>query len=280
MKTTRARLLEALVEAGDSMTLTEVAEAIGLTPSATHRQLGLLVEEGAVSRKGSQKEARYRLAPSFHALWTHAPETGGAVAEEWTHRGPIDWRFPLVSRVPDAPAQWGICRLLDECSRRGMFTPWLLPPHVDLRSNGSNLEWANLDPGERERRMRDPANHSEVNVYAYGSCVRGDAHSRSDVDLIVVYDLPKRGLPPFPYERTVQTIVDALNLGLPRRLDVRVYAEDEFFDGLVDMYERVRKDILATAITVFSTGSSPRFIEAGRARLREEVERWTSGRRS
>lgn len=276
MQTTRAALLRALVDAGAGMSLTEAARAVGLTPPATLRQLATLVAEGLVRREGHQKEARYRLEPCLHAVWTHA-EPGGALAEEWTHRGPVDWRFPLVSRVPDAPARLGIVRLLEQCARQGLFTPWLLD-HVDPAFDGHDATWAGLDPEERLRRLRDPRNHGDVHVYAYGSCVRGDAHAGSDVDLLLVHDLTRQGVPPFPYEARVRRVVDALNLGVPRRLDVRVHAEDDLFEGVVGLYERVRREILDTAITVFSTSASPRFIEIGRAQLGEDVGRWTSGR--
>lgn len=240
MKTTRAALLEALVKAGGEIALSEAADAIGLTASATHRQLALLVKEGVVHREGRQKEARYRLASCLHAVWTHAGPDA-SLAEEWTHRGDVDWRYPLVTRVPDEAARQSLVRLLEACSRRGVF-----------------------------------ASDASVNVYAYGSCVRGDAHAGSDVDVLLVHRQPA-GAPAFPDE-AVRDIVSELNLGVPRRLDVRVYAEDGFFAGLVDLYERVRKEILATAITIYSTDAAPRFIEAGRARLGEEVEKWTSGR--
>lgn len=277
MKSTRAMLLEALARRGAHISLADAAEEIQRAPSATHRQLMILVQEGLVERVGEQKEARYRLASYFKGIWTrpgHPPD--GALVAEWTHRGPMDWRYPLVSRVPDLKAQLTLQRFLDTCARRGVFTPWFAYT-LDFERNGGNDAWANLTPEARRARLADPANHGPVTVYAYGSCVNGTAREESDLDLIVLYDLTKGGVPPFPYNGVIREIVGDLNLGAPRRIDVRVYAEDEFFDGLVNLYERVRKEILKTAITVYSTSDAPKFIETGRARLSREVTKWTNG---
>jgi len=268
------RIITLLAGTTDPLSLAEISTQIARSPPATHRQLQLLAARGIVERRGSHKDARYSLAASVEIAWT-VPARGSehGFAHRWRHPGEMDWRFPLVSRLNDVPAQWALTRFLEAARDMGLFTPWLVD-HIDDKKRGSNDVWADLSPRTRRERRRAPTNHGDVHMYAYGSCVTGAAHVGSDLDLVVVYDLPKNDVPAFPYEREIEAIVKPLNLGSARRLDVRVFGEDAFFVGLVAMHERVRRSILDSAITVFSTATQPRYIERSRTGLGKAISEW------
>ena len=272
------RIIALLRAADRPLALAEISQGIGRSPPATHRQLQKLSEEGLIERRGVQHDARYSLADSIRVTWTKAPTPReNAIAIRWSRQGGPDWRFPLASRVAD---EWGyvaLIRFLERCCETGIFTPWLRD-YVNIQHDGHNLTWANLPPVERSRRLQDPANHGRVHVYAYGSCVVGKPRPDSDLDLVVVHDLTQESVPDFAYKSQVDAIVGPLNLGSPRRLDVHVFAEDEFFQGLVDMHERVRKSILETGITVYSNAREPRYLEAARANLEVAILEWMNKR--
>lgn len=65
------RILDALATAQGSVGVTELARALGLAPSTTHRLLGVLVREGYVRRDPSER--RYRRGPRFLRLIAGRP---------------------------------------------------------------------------------------------------------------------------------------------------------------------------------------------------------------
>jgi hypothetical protein len=195
----------------------------------------------------------------------------------WAHRGEVDWRYPLASRIPDPPAYESLIRFLEAASGAGIFTPWLRQDiETGTRGDATDSAWASLPADEQARRIRTASHHGRVHVYAYGSCVTGQPRPDSDLDLLIVHDPPRESVPEFPYAREIDAVVGPLNLDSPRRLDVRVFRAEDFFQGSTQMHARVRQSILAEGITVFSTAREPRYLEAQRAELGGEVTTWTS----
>ncbi len=272
------RLIAVLAGASGPLSLAQAAERIGLSPPATHRQLQGLVKRGFARRIVTNKAVTYSLSSAVEISLLVPPANGiPGFAHRWFREGHFDWRYPLASRLPDERGRTALSLFLREVEARGWFSPWLLS-YVDTSMNSHNHVWANLSSFERNERMADRTNHGAVHVYAYGSCVTGAAHQDSDLDLLVIHEMTQANIPRFPYEAAIVDLVKKLNLSAPRRLDVRTYGEDEFFDGLTNLHARARDSILQTAITVYSTSSTPRFLETRKTSIEEALDAWMNTR--
>lgn len=134
-----------VVRAGPTGTsIKQLATWTGLPPSVVHRHLQELVVQAKAVREGRGPNVRYRARPYFAALWMD-PERG--VMDSWETNQPVDWRFPLVTRVPDDAAQEVLVPLLAILTRDD-------PPGL-------------------------------FSVVVYGSCAEGNARDKSDLDLLV-----------------------------------------------------------------------------------------------
>lgn len=222
------RILDCLLDATRPLSLSEIAADVGIGPPAAYRHLQEMVRAGSVTRvEGAGAQPTYRAAPFAAFSWVD-PET--RLRMRWTVRDRVDWRFPLVSRVPDEPARRILTRLLSDANQRGIFHPWLL--------TGSAV----------------PAHPSGITWVVYGSCARGEARPKSDLDLLVLVPPDLTMLP------ALQDLLDEANLESSRLLDARVVARDRL-DELVDLLGAIRRE----GITVYSTVPGGEWIESPEA---------------
>ncbi len=144
-------LLQLLVgRAGPEGTnIKQLAEWTGLSSAAVHRHLQELVVQGMAVREGRGPKVRYRAVPYFAALWVD-PERG--IMDSWNTNDPVDWRFPLVTRVPDEPAHAILVRFLRDLVRALKDQPF--------------------------------------SVLVYGSCAEGNARDKSDLDILLMREDP------------------------------------------------------------------------------------------
>lgn len=169
---------------------------------------------------------------------------------EWTSSPPVDWRFPLVSRLPDAGAQAAVVKLLGVCWERGFFWKGMPKPERSKLDDGVKLHPALKRQVERIGRSIDRSEIGDVFV-VYGSCARGDARRDSDVDLLAM-------LSPRKYERQdcieqFEDMVDEVNLGSGRQIDPLVVSRGMLGEGLFELPQELRKAILSEGMTVYST---------------------------
>ncbi len=256
-------ILDVLQTSPNPLALSAVAERVDLAPSTVHRHLSQMDRVGLVRRTGRRKDARYESRPFVSTFWTapvHAlrarTTTSTWLRFEWAEGALVDWRFPLVSRLPDADAQRTILRLLDAAWKRGVLTPWLRCAHdVDLAQE--------IPPDRREEirsRLADPDHHGGTTWVVYGSAARGDARAESDIDLLVILpaDRPEDGPRP-PLKAEIGRLVDDINLGASRSIDLVTVPRDGFFDELPTP---LRNAIVREGTTVLSTFPGGEFIEA------------------
>lgn len=252
-----------ILQAGDEpLPLTTIAARSELAPSTVHRHLDQMGQIGLVERTGRRKDARYAPRPFVSTFWTAPAQPIRARSTrptwlrlEWTHPARVDWRFPLVSRLPDVDAQQTILRLLDEAWKRGILTPWL--------TASQTVEFGEDVPERRRdeirRKLADPAHHEGTTWVVYGSTARGDARTESDIDLLVILpaEIPQNQPQP-PLEQNIERLVDDINLGATRSIDLVTVARDALFD---DLPTPLRNAILREGSTVFSTFGGGEFIE-------------------
>jgi predicted nucleotidyltransferase len=218
----------------NAMTLSEISERTGISPSGLVAHLKRLVAEGTVEPlpEAGPHRFRYRAVPRLQVEWIDP--TRRFIAN-WSVAGDFSWRFPLVSRVPDAAARRVLHRFLREADLRGFFHPWLL--------EGGDLS--------------DPSLTEGLTLVVYGSCARGDAQKKSDLDLLVI-EPPKLGM-----ESAFRSLAAEANLWAERKIDLRIVARDSFFD---DLPAQLRTSIIEQGITVFSSFEDGEFgVEALRS---------------
>lgn len=203
-------------------TLKDIAAEAGIRPPTALAHLRKLEEEGKVQKVDTPVGPRYALQPFLRCEW-HDPDHG--VQQVWQSEVAIDWRFPLVSRVPDPAAQGFLLEWLDRAQARR-----LLPPS---RSR--------FEPKPKE---------ASLSIVVYGSCARGDAGATSDIDILLAGDLPKRDL------EALKDLADEIALRGGRRPDIRVVGADLKGTGAA-LVEALRRE----GRTIFTTLPEPAFIE-------------------
>ncbi len=161
-----ARTREDLLAFASLPSLKELAEKLHLSPPTVLARLRIMSDEGMVQRIETPAGPRHVPLPFLHVYW-HDPAHG--YQEQWKTSTATDWRFPLVSRVPDAPAQSFLIEWLDRAQARG-----LLPAMI------SRFEQA-------------PRDTPRLRIVVYGSCARGDARDKSDLDVLLLTESPWDG---------------------------------------------------------------------------------------
>lgn len=164
--------------------LAAIAAEVGLKPPSCLARLRHLRDLALIDRVG-QRRPVYFPRPYFEARVVDPVE---GLVDSWQMNELPDWRFPLVGRVPDAPARLSLNRLLGRL--------W------DLGLIGAKARVA-------------------IAVVAYGSCVDGTARKGSDLDLLVLTT-------PTVNNRAIQEAVAEVNLSVDRKIDARVLSLESF----------------------------------------------------
>lgn len=206
--------------------LKTLSDALGLAPPTVLRHLENLAEAGVVERRevGPSHEVQYFARPYFQAVWVD-PERG--VFSQWTSREPFAWRFPLVSRIPDGPAQRTLLRLLPAAEKAGLLAGQDTKGHVD-------------------RSGPLPA------LAVFGSCARGDARASSDLDLLVRTETRNAG-----YRKRFKDVAAKVSLESDRPIQLRFMTLREFLAAP----DALREALLTEAITVHLPEGSDEFLE-------------------
>lgn len=164
---TRQRILEVLLAHPDGLRVMPLAKAVELKHPTLLRHLEKMHAAGAVERSdGPGRQTRYCARDHLQVAWVSAEHR---LLDAWSSTSPVDWRFPLVSRIPDLGAQAFLLEWFDRAQAKG-----LLPEHRSLFEKMT---------------ARPPTLH----ILVYGSCARGEAHSKSDVDVLLHTDRPWAG---------------------------------------------------------------------------------------
>lgn len=254
-------VLEVLERAQRPMSLKELAGSIGRSPPATLRNLKILEDRGLVDRQGRFHESSYRLATFLQVHWSDqvtGDNDNVRLRMQWHSNSSIDWRFPLVSRVPDAAAQEVLCRFLDHGQKRGYFTPWLcrkdLPDKIDTIAD---------EPNKLETRFPQESYHYPFSVIVFGSCARGDARSGSDLDVLVLYgDVGHKDFIA-AYDYLWRTIAYQMAPGSARPINLHV-RRSSFLRS--DRREGLAESVIREGITVYSSDRNAPLVEATRRR--------------
>lgn len=257
-------VLEALVAHPEARPAA-LAEAIGLHPSTVSRHLARLVQAGVVERRRHGSAVYYRIVPHLHVHWAGIVATPGDrpqnIALEWGHRGDVDWRFPLVTRIPDALAQEALQGFLDRCAYDGLFMPHLSHPEVKAWSNRITDE-------ERQAVFRRRDEWASFSVIAFGSCARGEPQRESDLDLLVVGP-PTEVLaemstfteppPDLKWRVRFEDLVNEMNLHAQRSRFIDLVTSTS--PTLSDLPAALRRDVVQDGITVYRSGPRLPWVE-------------------
>ncbi len=207
-------------------TLARLSEILGLSAPVVLRHLAMLVEAGVVERIpiAQSRSIGYRVRPFLQCTWID-PVRG--VVTHWESQGDFVWPFPLVSRVPDLPAQRTLLKLLVQAEVQGL----LAAPTSLKKHSGRPLY---------------PA------LFVYGSCARGDARADSDLDVVVSIGPAKAGI-----SAKWKNLIAEANLWAERPLDVKVLSTSQ----LLEAPQGFRETLVTEGTTVFAPYPSDEFIE-------------------
>lgn len=154
----------------EPLRLEELASRLRMTAPGLLPRLKRLAEAGWLVREqrvtASGRAVFYLPCASFEARWV-SPTDG--VAHAWQLHGEPDWRFPLLSQLPDERGRLALRGLLRKLDQQKLLDP-------------SDGEYSR---GDDPRRRWE---HLGLSLVAYGSCARGDAREGSDVDVLIIYD--------------------------------------------------------------------------------------------
>lgn len=211
----------------DGVRLKDLTDELRLSNSAVLNHIRVLQRDDLIETRHEGpwgRGTRYFPKATFQAIWIdpHAKRL-----RQWNSGQAIDWRFPLASRVPDAKAQ-------------AFLYHWL-----DL------LEAKNKLPKPRSRYHRQASPLPLVCFVVYGSCARGDAGARSDIDILVYTEGPRE-----PLEAVVEMAHEA-SLGSGRSPDIRIIQAKDWLTADLAF----RANIRAEGLTIYSTDPNASFLE-------------------
>lgn len=205
-------------------TLKALAGATKLAPPSALAQLRKLVALQLIDRNEARPGApTYVPRPYFEATLVNPVE---GLVDSWKVNDLPDWRFPLVSRVPDAPARASLNRLLDLAWER---------------------RWIPGKPGAGKSR----GGFRGITFVVYGSCAEGTARAGSDVDLVGILGPQARAAD------DLRDLVAEVNVEVERKIDGRFLTANEF----LALPEALRLD-LRKGKTVYRSSEDSPFVEA------------------
>ena len=226
---TRRAILEILLRRAGSngVRLKDLTDELHLSNSAVLSHIGVLQKDHLIDTKHEGtwgRGTRYWPKATFQAVWIN---TNARAPLQWASGQAIDWRFPLVSRVPDSKAQTCLYHWLDLLQAKKRLPALRSKFHV--QSNPPPL----------------------VQFVVYGSCARGDAGARSDIDILVYTDGPKKPLAP------LVDLAHEASLGTGRSPDVRIIQAKDWRASDPAFQANIR----AEGLTIYSTDPNAAFLE-------------------
>lgn len=220
----------------ETLSLSQLADRLDKSPSYLSERLGKLADEGWVHRQPTRtaegRTVNFAPAEGLMVRWV-SPHQG--VAREWKCIGEIDWRYPLVSQVPDGKARDTLVAFLARLREKD-----LLDPHA--------LSEADLPDDTGEDLF-----HLGLSIIVYGSCARGQAQPGSDVDVIVVQaasqvpDPEEADTNAITVTDEVRDIASEVGLETPRPLQVTV----ESVDTVHDLPGHIQRALASEGLVVY-----------------------------
>lgn len=204
--------------------LKEIAAAAHVQPPTALVHLRRLQDEGKVQRVDTEFGPRYAVLPFLRCEWI---EPDREIKETWQSTHPVDWRFPLVTRVPDERAQAFLLEWLDRAQARQ-----LLPP-------------------PKSRFEQAAEKHRLLQILVYGSCARGDAGPNSDLDILVYGDVTKKAF------EQLKDLAHEISLVKGRAPDVRLMDRQTWDTSTPAFQQAVYRD----GKTVYSNDTQAPFLE-------------------
>lgn len=263
-------ILTAAPRRGDGgVSLQAVAEGVGMTSPSTLRHLQAMTAAGWVERRGERKDARYYPARRAALTWTGMVGTGRWLHLEWQAHGDVDWRFPLVSRLPDPASRLTVIRFLEALEDADALSPWKMFK-TWMHERELDAAIAAIPTQHQKAWKRALTTRPSIGVpavWVFGSAVQGTQRPDSDVDVFVVTpiwgdhvkgleDLRSHrhrrgerghGLIDVGFKGMVDDAAARINLGAARQLDVVTVEEDSVTDLPPPLLESIRRE----AVTVY-----------------------------